>query len=76
MLHSFKYSEISCKLSEAILLEVNVIRFESRIDKNIPRKLIIQTKQAGLIERLIEKLSEIHSTKDRQVEIRYGGINS
>ena len=76
MLHSFKYSEISCKLPEANLLEVNVIRFESRTDKNIPRKLTIRTKQAGLIDRLIEKLAEIHAIKDRQVEIRYAGVNS
>ncbi|XP_071148064.1 krev interaction trapped protein 1-like [Mytilus edulis] len=76
MLHSFKYSEISCKLPEANRLEVNVIRFESRTDRNIPRQLTIRTKQAGLIERLIEKLSEIHAVKDRQVEIRYGGMNS
>lgn len=76
MLHSFKYSEISCKLPEANLLEVNVIRFESRTDRNFPRKLTIRTKQAGLIDRLIEKLAEIHAIKDRQVEVRYGAVNS
>ena len=75
MLHSFKYSEIQCK-QEANLLEVNVVQFESRTDRNFPRKLTIRTKQAGLIDRLIDKLADIHAVKDRQVEIHYGGINS
>ncbi|XP_069107447.1 krev interaction trapped protein 1-like [Argopecten irradians] len=70
MLHSFKYSEIKWKHEDGNSLEI-IVRLESNIEKNVSREVKLRTKQAGLIHNLMEKLKQMHASKDRSVNIVY-----
>lgn len=63
MLHSYKYSEISWQLppTDYAVLEVLVVRNDSRAsERHSPRnQLKLRTKQAGMINHLMKKLSQI-----------------
>ena len=63
MLHSYKYSEISWQLppTDYAVLEVLVVRTDSRgSERHSPRnQLKLRTKQAGMINHLMRKLSHI-----------------
>ena len=63
MLHSYKYSEISWEYPKTNLaiLEVLVVRNDSRnMERHSPRnQLKLRTKQAGMINHLMKKLSHI-----------------
>lgn len=61
MLHSYKYSEINWLLpNEFGMLELNVVRSEQRpTDRHSRNPLKLRTKQAGMINHLMKKLSRI-----------------
>lgn len=65
MLNSFKYKEISWQLppTDYAVLEVIVVKNEARgSERHSPRnQLKLRTKQAGMINHLMKKLSHIHA---------------
>ncbi|KAK3083463.1 hypothetical protein FSP39_023274 [Pinctada imbricata] len=72
MLQSFRYTEIQWSLPDISSLDIKVKRFEGKFDRNsTPRQIAIRTKQAGLIDHLMKKLSQMHALDDRVVDIRY-----
>lgn len=60
LLHSYKYSEISWVLpNEYGVLELTIVRNDSRLNRHTPQNLKLYTKQAGMIHELMKKLSRI-----------------
>lgn len=69
MLYSFLYSDIRWSHPEAqpSFLEIYTVN-----DNSDPRQVKIKSRQAGLIEHLMQKLKDLHQYDDRQVNLVFG----
>lgn len=64
MLHSFKYSEIAWQLHEYGILELTVVNLHGEVrqsDRHQRKQLKLITKQAGMINHLMKKLTRMNT---------------
>ncbi|KAK6172059.1 hypothetical protein SNE40_018023 [Patella caerulea] len=60
MIHSYSYAELKKWHEREFILEIEILKSESRHKRQQPTELKIRTKQAGLIVILMDKLNQIH----------------
>ncbi|XP_055959104.1 krev interaction trapped protein 1 [Patella vulgata] len=60
MIHSYSYAELKKWHEREFILEIQILKSESRHKRQQPTELKIRTKQAGLIVILMNKLNQIH----------------